>query len=342
LLGQAVSACADGARFDAVLGAEPLEGLNGASAQAEDAAHNLRAYLDRLEADPATLERTQERLFLLTELKRKYGADVPAVLEYAAEARRRLEQFEQRDARRAELEADEARVLGELSQAASELSRQRRLAAHELSAAVEQELRDLRMPDTRLDIAITQVADEASGVELDERRVAFTETGVDRVEFLVAVNRGDEPRSLSRAASGGELARLALAVKAVLSRADTRPTLIFDEVDAGVGGRTAPVIGQKLWAVAHDGHQVLCVTHLPQVAVYADRQYVVAKLASEPDDRPRTTVSPLSGAKRVDELAAMLAGSPTSSARQSARELLERASAYKKAAPFRSGLVAPG
>ncbi len=332
LLGEAVSACTDGARFDAALGAEPLEDLNSALAQAEDAARGLRTYLDAVEADPTLLERTQERLLAISELKRKYGADVQAVLAYAADARRRVEQFEQRDTRRAELEASDDRLRGELGQAAGELSRRRRQAGHELSSAVEQELRDLRMADTRLDIAISQVPDDASGVEVEERLVAFTETGVDRVDFLVAANRGSDPRPLSRVASGGELARLALAVKTVLARTDPRPTLIFDEVDAGVGGRTGPVVGQKLWTVAHAGHQVLCVTHLPQVAVYADRQYAVAKLAEEPEGPPRTTVSELAGTKRVDELASMLAGAPTASSRQSARELLERASAYKKAA----------
>jgi DNA repair protein RecN (Recombination protein N) len=330
LLGEAVTACADGARFDAALGAEPLDDLNSALAQAEDAARGLRTYLDGVEADPALLERTQERLLAISELKRKYGADVQAVLDYAADARRRVEQFEQRDTRRAELEASDDRLRGELGQAAGELSRRRRRAAHELSRAVEQELRDLRMADTRLDISISQVADDTGGVVVDERPVAFTETGVDRVDFLVAANRGSEPRPLSRVASGGELARLALAVKTVLARTDPRPTLIFDEVDAGVGGRTAPVVGQKLWTVAHAGHQVLCVTHLPQVAVYADHQYAVAKLAEEPEGRPHTTVSEIAGTKRVDELASMLAGAPTASSRQSARELLDRANAYKK------------
>jgi DNA repair protein RecN (Recombination protein N) len=329
LLGEAVNACSDGARFDAALAGQPLEDLNGALAQAEDAARGLRTYLDSVEADPTLLERTQERLLAISELKRKYGTDVQAVLDYAAEARRRVEQFEQRDSRRAELEASDDRLRGELGQAAGELSRRRRQAARELSSAVEQELRDLRMADTRLDIAISQVPDDAGGVEVDERLVAFTETGVDRVDFLVAANRGSEPRPLSRVASGGELARLALAVKTVLARTDPRPTLIFDEVDAGVGGRTAPVVGQKLWTVANAGHQVLCVTHLPQVAVYADRQYAVAKLAEEPDGAPHTTVSEIAGTKRVDELASMLAGAPTASSRQSARELLERAGAFK-------------
>ncbi|MBV9356889.1 MAG: DNA repair protein RecN [Chloroflexi bacterium] len=332
LLAEAVTACADGARFDATLGGEPLEGLNSALAQAEDAARGLRSYLDGVEADPALLDRTEERLFAISELKRKYGADVQVVLDYAAEARRRLEQFEQRDARRAELEASDDRLRGQLGQAARELSRRRRLAARELSGAVEHELRDLRMADTRLDIAVTQGPDDAGGVELDQRLVAFTETGVDRVDFLVAANRGDEPRPLARVASGGELARLALAVKTVLARTDPRPTLIFDEVDAGIGGRTAPVIGQKLWTVAQAGHQVLCVTHLPQVAVYADRQYAVAKHAEEPDGRPSATVSEIAGTQRLDELASMLAGAPTASSRQSARELLERARTFKKAA----------
>jgi DNA repair protein RecN (Recombination protein N) len=152
------------------------------------------------------------------------------------------------------------------------------------------------------------------------------------VEFLIATGSspGEEPRPMARIASGGELARIALALKTILSRAETRPTLIFDEVDVGVGGRTAPVVGQKLWSVAATGHQVLCVTHMPQVAAFADHHYLVAK------DRS-TRVARLDENARVEELAAMLSGQPTASARESARELVARADAFKREADARSG-----
>jgi DNA repair protein RecN (Recombination protein N) len=165
-------------------------------------------------------------------------------------------------------------------------------------------------------------------VPVDGCAVAFDATGVDTVEFLIAANAGEEPRPMARVASGGELARIALALKTILSRADTRPTLIFDEVDVGVGGRTAPVVGQKLWAVAAGNHQVLCVTHMPQVAAFADRHYVIAKETA--DGRTHSLVSMLDVPERVEELAAMLSGMASASSRQSARELLDRAETFKK------------
>jgi DNA repair protein RecN (Recombination protein N) len=182
--------------------------------------------------------------------------------------------------------------------------------------AVEAELADLQLAGTTFVVALTA---------LDEPDT----TGGDRVEFLIATNPGEEPRPMARVASGGELARIALALKTILSRAETRPTLIFDEVDVGVGGRTAPVVGQKLWSVASAGHQVLCVTHMPQVAAFADHHYLVAK------DRT-ARVSQLQGEPRVEELAAMLAGQASASAVKSARELLSRAGAFKR------GVEAPG
>ena len=175
----------------------------------------------------------------------------------------------------------------------------------------------------RFVVSVAQTAD-SEGLAVDGRRLAVELSGVDRVEFLLASSPGEEPKPMSRVASGGELARIALALKTVLSRAETRPTLIFDEIDVGVGGRTAPVVGEKLWAVAATGHQVLCVTHMPQVAAFADCHYVVARAASE------TRVTALDDDQRVEELAAMLAGTASDAARQSARELLARAAAKKK------------
>jgi DNA repair protein RecN (Recombination protein N) len=180
---------------------------------------------------------------------------------------------------------------------------------------VERELEDLRLSGARFGVSLTQI-DEADL------------SGIDRVEFVLAANAGDEPRALARVASGGELARIALALKTVLSRVETRPTLIFDEIDVGVGGRTAPVVGEKLWAVAAHGHQVLCVTHLAQVAAFADCHYVVAKGTA--NGGAETHVGLVEGDQRLDELAAMLAGTASDAARQSARELLERAAVARR------------
>ncbi len=328
LAGQAVVACQDGARFDPEL-AELAETLNGAFAQLEDATLKLRSYVDTIEADPAALERIEERLFAIADLRRKYGDSVSEILAYLEQAQNRLESFEHREERLAELDRDEKSLLAELSQVAGELSARRREASARLAEAVERELADLQMRGTHFSVSVVQEADP-QGVEVDGRTVGFDQTGVDRIELLMAPNAGEEPRALSKIASGGELARVALALKTILARADTRPTLIFDEVDVGVGGRTAPVVGQKLWTVAAGGHQVLCVTHMPQVAAFADHHWMVAK--READGRTRTAVSALEAEPRVEELAAMLAGTSTETARQNVRELLDRAARFKQAA----------
>ncbi len=310
LLGQAVSVCGDGARFDALLGSE-AEVLNGALAQAEESARTLRDYLESLEADPTALERATERLFRIADLKRKYGDTVADVLAYAEDARRRLDELEHRAERALELGARCEELLDAVRRAASAVSRKRQAAASELAQLVERELADLRLAGARFCVAV-DVHEQADGVPRDE------------VEFRIATIADDEPRSMSRVASGGELARIALALKTTLARAETRPTLIFDEIDMGVGGRTAPVVGAKLWHVAAAGHQVLCVTHMPQVAAFADHHLVVTRAGDA------LSIESLAQARRVDELAEMLAGSRTDASRASAQELLERAAAAKR------------
>jgi DNA repair protein RecN (Recombination protein N) len=309
LLGQALTACLDGGKIDRALVVEG-EALNAALIQAEDSARTLRDYLDAIEADPDALQRTAERLFLIGDLKRRFGDSVGEILAYADQARRRLGEIEHRSEHLDQLEARADRLRLELAAAASTLSSHRQAVARQLSAAVERELADLRLAAARFVISV-----EPAEVDL---------TGIDRVEFLLASSVDEDPRPMARVASGGELARIALALKTVLSRAETRPTLIFDEIDVGIGGRTGPVVGQKLWAVAGAGHQVLCVTHMPQVAAFADSHYVVCRGASE------VTATLIEGDQRLDELAAMLGGSVTDAARSSARELLDRAAATKR------------
>ncbi|MBV9579712.1 MAG: DNA repair protein RecN [Chloroflexi bacterium] len=305
LLARAVAACHDAGRIDPTLATE-ADALASALAQAEESARTLRDYLDSVEADPQALERTTERLFQIGDLKRKFGESIAEVLAYAADARRRLADIDQRTVRLDELAALSAHLESRLSAAARTLSSRRAAAAAELARAVQRELHDLRLADAHFEVAIQPV-------EIDA-------TGADRVEFRL----GDEQRSMARIASGGELARIALALKTVLSQAETRPSLVFDEVDAGVGGRTAPVVGQKLWTVAAAGHQVLCVTHMPQVAAFADSHFVVSRT------QEGVCVSHVDGDQRVDELAAMLSGSVSASSRASAKELLAQANLFKK------------
>lgn len=304
LLAQAVAACHDAGRIDPALASE-AETLQATLDQLEESARTLRDYTESVEADPDALEQTAERLFRIGDLKRKYGESIAEILAYADQARGRLSEIEHRSERLEELDARAAQLEAELEGAAQSLSAKRRASAEQLSEAVQRELADLRLADAQFGVSIEPQPVDSSGV--------------DHIEFRL----GDERRAMARVASGGELARISLALKTVLTRAETRPSLIFDEIDVGVGGRTAPVVGEKLWAIAAAGHQVLCVTHMPQVAAFADSHFVVSRNAGE------VCVTEVGGDQRLDELAAMLAGGVTKAARQSARELLSRAANVK-------------
>lgn len=331
LLSQAAAACESGVQFDPALASES-EALEGAAAQAEDSARALRKYLDAVEDDPEQLEAIEERLLAISDLKRKFGDTIADILAYADRARARLEAVMRQDELLTELEARRARLRSAVGVLVGEISARRTSGGEELRRAVESELADLNMGGTRFLVRLEHV-DDPSGVPVAlggrERTLALEATGVDRVEFLIAANPGAEPRGLGRIASGGELARISLALKTILSRVDRRETLIFDEVDVGVGGRSAPVVGQKLWGLTRE-HQVLCVTHMPQVAAYADAHLVVAKGTDEAGEP--VAVRQLRPKDRIDELAAMLGGQlGGEGARRNARDLLDHASGWKKA-----------
>jgi DNA repair protein RecN (Recombination protein N) len=330
LLGEAVAACEGVAGIDPALRSD-ADALQEAAAQADEAARSLRRYLDQIEDDPEQLEATEERLLLIADLKRKFGDTIVDVLAYADRARERLRAVEQQDELLGELAERRARLRAEAGALAGEVSRRRAECADRLRQAVEAELADLNMAGTLFVVQLQQVDDPAGlpvGAGASERSLAFDATGVDRVEFLIAPNPGEDPRGLGRIASGGELSRISLALKTVLSRVDRRPTLIFDEVDVGVGGRSAPVVGEKLWGLTGD-HQVLCVTHMPQVAAYADAHLVVSKGADERSSR--VVVRRLEDAERVEELAAMLGGQVArAGARHTATELIAHAGSRKR------------
>ena len=330
LLGRAVGACGNVASFDPALAAE-AEALEGASAQAEESARTLRTYLDRIEEDPEQLQEIEERLLLIADLKRRFGDSIDDVLAYAESARARLVAVERQDQLLAELAELRERLRRDVGALAGELSARRSDAAERLRASVESELADLNMRGTRFAVRLER-ADDPAGVPVAvdgvERTLQLDATGVDRVEFLIAPNPGEEPKGLGRIASGGELSRVSLALKTVLSRVDRRATLIFDEVDVGVGGRSAPVVGQKLWGLTGE-HQVLCVTHMPQVAAYADAHLVVSKAAD--DAASRVVVRELPPDERIDELAQMLGGAHGGrGARVNAEELIAAATAWKR------------
>jgi DNA repair protein RecN (Recombination protein N) len=285
-----------------------------------DVAADVASYSTSVETDPARLAVVSERRAALTALIRKYGETVDEVLEWSQSAAERLLGLDGSDERIAELRAEREDLRRTLATEATELTRLRKKAGARLSKTVTAELHSLSMPHARFDVRLDSVEDD-KGLQIGTRRLRFTSSGVDEVELVLAANTGSEPRPLTKGASGGELSRVMLAVEVAL--ADTRPvpTFVFDEVDAGVGGRAAVEIGKRLAALARSA-QVLVVTHLPQVAAFADHHVVVRKSS----DGTVTTsgLDALDDAGRVQELSRMLAGLEESdTAMAHAQELLE-------------------
>ena len=323
LLGQAAEVLASLAKVDSSM--EQIHAETQALVeQAGDVARRLRLYRDEIEFNPRRLDEVEERIGLIRGLGRKYGGRVEAVLAHAESARQELETITHAEQRIRELSSQEATGLQRLGDIGARLSQARREAGERLATAVEGELADLRMAGARLGVDF-QWEDEAEGAPVGERRVAFGPTGLDRAEFLVAPNPGEGLKPLVKIASGGETSRLMLGLKGVLARADRTPTLIFDEIDQGIGGRVGAVVGRKLWGLAHT-HQVLCVTHLPQLAAFGDQHFRVEKQVKR--GRTITMVGPMSEAERAEELASML-GSVSEANRQSAGDLLRQAAQEK-------------
>ena len=302
LLGQAASALDSLARIDAGQQAlsEQMQALNDTLAEVS---RDVRAYLENIEFNPRRLEQVEERLDLLQRLKRKYGGSLTAVLAFAEQARAELENITHASERIEALEQQENSLLSQAGSLAARLSALRAQAAGQLARGVEAELNDLSMAGARFSVQIERSADPA-GLRLPAgERVSFDENGIDRVEFLIAPNPGEGLKPLVKIASGGETSRLMLALKKVLTQADAIPTLIFDEIDQGIGGRVGTVVGEKLWQLGRQ-HQVLCITHLPQLAAYGDQHFSVRKLVE--DGRTSTRVEALYDQKRLMELAQML------------------------------------
>lgn len=293
--------------------------------QLEDLVVALRRYRSNLEVDPHRLDAIEDRLTVLRNLQRKYGVDLATLIERAANAEHEIEQLSNSASQIAALEQQERVLLDELARCAGELSQQRKRVGEELSRQISIAMNDLAMPNIRFAVQFTW-EDDPDGPLIHDRRLACDRTGVDRVEFLISPNPGEPLKPLARIASGGESARLLLALKSILSQVDDVPTLVFDEIDVGVGGRAGHVVGQKLWFISQR-HQVLCITHLPQVAAFAHAHYHIRKEVV--DGRTRTSVERLSPEQRVEEIAAMLDGTPGDHSRANARQILERAQAWK-------------
>jgi DNA repair protein RecN (Recombination protein N) len=312
-------------RLDPTL-SEHTETLEQALALLEDVSAAARDYQDELAVDPGRQAEVEERWDLVARLRRKYGATIEEILAFAVSASRELEELANREERAAELETREGAFRERIGALAGQLSERRRRAGEQLGAAMERELADLNMQRARFQTQLEHAPDP-NGVLLDGQTVAFSATGIDRVEFLIAPNPGEPLKPLARIASGGETSRLMLALKTILAHADAVPILIFDEIDAGISGRSAQVVGEKLWELGRS-HQVLCVTHLPQIAALGDRHFSVAK--DVVGDRTRTSVEALSAEQRTDELGQMLGGARTRAAQANAGDLLDRATAWKQ------------
>ncbi len=295
--------------------------------RAGELALELRAYADRVDADPSRLRQIDERLDLIDGLVRKYGGSVDDVTAYAAQASERLAAMDRQDADLAARRGRAAALTAELAAQALELSDRRRPAAAALCGAVLTQLADLGMPAARFETRLQRRA-AADGLPLPgaAEPTAFDESGVDQGEYRLSVNAGQPLRALADVASEGERSRILLGLKVVLAHVDATPTLVFDEIDVGVGSRAGEVVGRKLAALAA-AHQVVCITHLPPVAAFADAHFLVSK--ADAGDGARTLFTRVRGRRALDEIAAM-SGVSTAASRRVARDLLAAAAAWKR------------
>jgi DNA repair protein RecN (Recombination protein N) len=305
--------------------------LSEAIYQLEDVASTISGYESDIEDDPQRLAAIEERLDLISRLKRKYGATIEEILKRADDDRAELDTIVHRDELIATLQQKDQQHRSEIGQLAAHLSACRREAAGHLAAAMEEQLNDLNMQRARFSVEIVQTPDEqgvpASVDGKPEQLYACDTTGIDRVQFLIAPNPGEPFKALTKIASGGETSRLMLALKTILSAADATPTLIFDEIDAGISGRSGQIVGQKLWQLTRN-HQVICVTHLPQIAAFADTHYNVNKQIF--DERTVTIVRELRPEQRVREIAQIMGGNASDYAMKSAEELLASSYVWKE------------
>jgi DNA repair protein RecN (Recombination protein N) len=333
------SAAADAARlanldprWEAVAGR-----LAGLEAELSDAAGEVRDLAAAVEHDPAELRRLEERLSVIYGLERRYGDDETVVIAHAERAAAEAERLRDLEGELARRIAADGALLGDVAAAAAALSARRTVAAADLAEAAGASLSGLGFPAEAFAVSVGRrpAADDEPAVEVDGDAVAFDATGIDQVVFEFAPNPGEPARPLARIASGGELSRVALAIREALATVDDTPTLVFDEIDSGVGGRGAEPIGRALWALGRR-HQVLVVSHLAQIAAYGDAHFRIAK--REHDGRTTTDVERLDREGRVVELTHMLTGTsggPTALA--SARELLDRAESWRGEALAEAG-----
>ncbi len=327
LLGQLAESLERVARIDAGLQAQH-ESTQSLLEQLRDLIGDLITYRDGIEFNPGRLTEVEERLGLIQDLRRKYGDDIARVLEHGKHAQTELEAITGAEERIQALDAREKVLLEQLSNAGAALSLKRFEAGKRLAERIMTSMSELNMDGARF-AADIEWHDDPDGVPVaNGRRVGFDVSGLDRVEFMVAPNRGEGLKPIAKIASGGETSRLMLAMREVLAKVDRKPTLIFDEIDQGIGGRVGAIVGRKLWGLTVS-HQVLCITHLPQLAGYGDAHFKVEKQVHR--ERTRTQVFALNRADRVEELSHMV-GAEGEAVRESAASLLAAAESDKESA----------
>jgi DNA repair protein RecN (Recombination protein N) len=321
-LGRAASLLRELSRFDPDVGA-PIEALEGAQAYVEDAVARARALRDRAVMDPDRLRLVDERLDAISGIKRKYGETAAAVSAYRDEIARALDRIERHDAIVEEMQAAVARASEAAGRQGRELSETRTEAAPRLERLIQRELRTLGMDHARFRVALRRETAGAEDLASDPDGWRLGARGAESAEFLLSANPGEELKPLAKVVSGGELSRTMLAIKTILAASEDVPSMVFDEVDAGIGGRVADAVGHKLRQTAA-GRQVLCVTHLAPIAAYAEHHLLVEKRVAK--GATKTTVTALDASGRVEEIARMLGGERiTDASRRHARELLKAA-----------------
>ena len=318
LMGQIVNAVEELSKTDPTL-TKMNERTQSFSDGLFDFAKDLRTYLESLEFDPVEFERVQDRLELIRELKRKYGETIPEIKKYQAKSSRELEEISGRSDRIGELIDMEVKQLIELGQRGGELTKRRKEGALQLESELEVQLNDLKMTGSKFKVEFITAEDPNGVPGENEKRIAYYSNGLEKVEFLIETNPGEGFKPLVKTASGGETARLMLAIKNVLAQADHISTLVFDEIDQGIGGRIGAVVGEKLYRLTPE-HQVICITHLPQLAGFGQQHYQVLKHVD--GGRSTIQVQEIHGKERVEELATMLGGLSEKNL-ESAKELLE-------------------
>ena len=321
-LGRAAALLRDLSRFDPDATA-PIEALEGAQAYVEDAVARVRSLRDRAMVDPGRLREIDERLDAIGTIKRKYGETAAAVATYRAEIAGALDRLERHDAIAEETEREVAASAAAAVREAMRLSEMRTEGARKLERLIQRELRTLGMDHARFRAPLRREPAGEGDLSSGSSGWRIGPRGIETVEFLLSANPGEDLKALAKVVSGGELSRTMLAIKTILAAAEDVPTMVFDEVDAGIGGRVADAVGQKLRQTAA-GRQVLCVTHLAPIAAFAEHHLVVDKRVIK--GATRTTVTALDPTARVDEMARMLGGEQvTDTSRRHARELLKGA-----------------